>query len=69
MNDQKKTTTAPDPHALEEAVGSLFEVGRMWASHGLKLAEMALETSAKTLHVTAEVLGDASERFEESEAK
>ncbi len=50
--------------AAEGAVGALFTVGRLWASHGLSVARLALERSAKTLEATAETLGDASRRIE-----
>jgi hypothetical protein len=59
---QQETTPA------EEAVGALFAVGRLWASHGLNAARLALETSAKTLEATADALGDASDRIGHDEA-
>jgi hypothetical protein len=72
MNDEKKTissttndATGTNERALEDAVGAFFTIGRMWASHGLRAAELALETSAATLRITAEALGEASSRIGE----
>ncbi len=44
---------------VDEGVG----LGKLWASHGLTLGRLALETSARTLSVTATVLGDLSKNF------
>ena len=49
---------------LEEALETLFGVGRMWAGHGLRVGMMALETSAHTLRATANTLGTLSDRFD-----
>ena len=49
---------------IERAVDTLVEIGRMWASHGLRIGRSALQTSARTLDVTAETLSDLAERFE-----
>ncbi len=70
MNQEARTEEATETTtAAEEAVGALFTVGRLWASHGLNLARLALETSAKTLETTADALGDASERIGRDEAE
>lgn len=54
-------------HELVETVGraveTLFDVGRLWASHGLGVGRSALETSALTLKKTASLLGELSEGF------
>ena len=47
MNEQKKET----------GVDTLFDVGEAWASYGLKVAELALEASARTLTGVSKVLG------------
>lgn len=49
---------------LDQALRSLVDVGRVWASHGLQVGRSALETSAKTLNLTAEALADLAERFD-----
>ena len=69
------TTTTTEPseneqreHELTEAaanaVSTLFDVGRLWAAHGLGVGRCALNASAQTLRVTANLLGDLSETFE-----
>jgi hypothetical protein len=54
-------------HELVETVGraveTLFDVGRLWASHGLGVGRSALETSALTLRKTASLLGELSDGF------
>ena len=50
---------------VERVVGDLVAVGSVWASHGLKLGKLALQTSARTLQATAGLLGDLSDRFEQ----
>jgi hypothetical protein len=50
---------------LDRAVGTLLGVGRLWASHGLRVAELALDTSARTLRATADVLAEVSGRLDD----
>ena len=52
MNEKKATV-----------VDTLFDVGEAWASHGLKLAESALATSAHTLTSVSKLLGNLSEEL------
>ncbi len=49
MNETKKETTVVD---------TLFDVGETWASHGLKIAESALNASARTLTSVSQLLGN-----------
>jgi hypothetical protein len=42
----------------ESVVDTLFDVGEAWASHGLKLAESALATTALTLTSVSKLLGN-----------
>lgn len=58
----------PITDAATKITSALFELGRLWAAHGLTVGRSALDTSAKTLRTTAEVLGDLAERFEDEEA-
>ena len=44
-------------------VDTLFDVGEAWASHGLKIAESALATSAKTLTSVSKLLGNLAEEL------
>lgn len=43
--------------ATDRAIESIFELGRIWAGHGLEVGRLALETSARTLRITADALG------------
>ncbi len=40
-----------------------LDLGRLWASHGLNLGRLALETSARTLSITANMLSELSQNF------
>ena len=50
-------------HDFEKMARGLTAVGLSWAHHGLTIGKSALETSARTLRETAEVLGQLSEKF------
>lgn len=50
---------------LQEALRGLSRMGRMWAHHGLRVAEMALKTSAETLRVTADTLAQGASHLDE----
>ena len=65
--------TQPVEESLEaqvvEVVDTFVNIGRMWASHGLRIGRSALMTSARTLNDTAAVLDGVAQRFEgESDA-
>jgi hypothetical protein len=64
-----ETTPSDDERVetIERAVGDLVGIGRLWAAHGLSVGRSALETSATTLRITADILGDLSERFRTDE--
>ncbi|MBW2461966.1 MAG: hypothetical protein JRH11_09990 [Deltaproteobacteria bacterium] len=65
-NNSHNDTTPENHHeSLEDAVGALFRVGRMWAKHGLQVSHLALEASAETLRATAAALADVSARIDE----
>jgi chaperonin cofactor prefoldin len=59
-----KRVLSEEAEALQEAFPGLFSVGRLWVQHGLRVAELALQTSAETLRVTAEVLRQGSSRLD-----
>ncbi|MFK8004529.1 MAG: hypothetical protein AB8H86_33485 [Polyangiales bacterium] len=72
MNDNQPSSTRSarrvfdeEGEAASEAIGDLFRVGRMWALHGLRVAELALQTSAETLRVTASAMGNGARRISE----
>ncbi|RLB45282.1 MAG: hypothetical protein DRJ42_30270 [Deltaproteobacteria bacterium] len=65
-NDNHNDSTGKtNQESIEDAVGAVFRVGRMWAKHSLQVANLALEASAETLRVTAEALADVSDRIDE----
>lgn len=45
----------------ESVVDTLFDLGEAWASHGLKIAESALVTSAQTLTSVSKLLANLAE--------
>ena len=61
-NGTTERNTVPDD--LEQAVHDLADVGKVWAQHGLRVGQSALETSAWTLRTTASLLGRLSDHFE-----
>ena len=74
MNASTESTNQglPDSAETRELVHSLARVGAAWARYGLGVAQMSVETSARTLDVAATALGTlASEfrKFAESEPK
>ncbi len=54
MNDNNKET---------KVVDTLFDVGEAWASYGLKVAELALQTSARTLTNASKIVGNLAEEL------
>ena len=67
MTDPRQT----DPRVqetTEKAVDTLFGLGRLWATHGLTIGRAALETSATTLRMTSELLGQISDNLAEEAA-
>ncbi|HEY8430206.1 MAG TPA: hypothetical protein VIL20_17615 [Sandaracinaceae bacterium] len=53
--------------AAEKLVTTLFDIGRLWAAHGLGVGRSALNASAETLRATAEALGELSRKLEPTE--
>ncbi len=50
--------------AAAELVGTAFRVGRLWATHGLTVADRTLQAAADTLEATAKTLADLSRRID-----
>lgn len=48
---------------IEQLLGELWALGRLWARYGLTAGKQALETSARTQEVAARCLGELAERF------
>ena len=63
MNTEKTKDVSELESATERAIDNLFAVGRLWARHGLDVGKAALTTAAQTLEVTAETLGNLSDRI------
>ena len=53
----------------ETVVDSLFDVGEAWASYGLRVAELALTTSARSLTSVSKVLGHMADELKDEQAK
>lgn len=67
-NERSESTTEHDRDitaAAERTVHTLFDVGRLWAAHGLGVGRSALKTSAQTLEATSSLLGELADRFAE----
>ena len=56
-NDQARDSQ-PGDSAIEHVVEQGLLLGRLWASHGLTVGRLALETSARSLEHTAALLGE-----------
>ena len=52
---------------LERALTDLVHIGRMWASHGLTVGKMALQSSATTLGIAADALAELAADFADEE--
>ncbi len=55
--------TESQDKAQTQIVDTLFDVGEAWASYGLKMAELALNASARTLTGVSKVLGNLAEEL------
>lgn len=53
----------------DTVVDTLFDVGEAWASHGLKIAESALATSALTLTSVSKLLGNLATELRRESAR
>lgn len=66
---QKQNTYEPViAPQLQKAASTLGDVAKLWVSHGLNVGKQLLETSAKSLSLTAEVV-DGFKRRVEGDAK
>ena len=66
MNEEKKDTvdgSAAGGTSRTAMVDTLFDVGETWASHGLKIAESALDASARTLSSVSKLLGNLADEL------
>ena len=50
----------PNTSITEEAIHDLTDLGRMWASHGIRIGVAALQTSAVSLTQVASLLGSVA---------
>lgn len=49
---------------IQKAAGTLVDVTKMWASQGLSIGKQVLETSAKSLAMTAETIDGLKQRVD-----
>ena len=54
----------PTPAVVEHALLDLEQIGRMWASQGLRIGMGALQTSAASLTAVAGLLGTLAQSFQ-----
>jgi hypothetical protein len=59
MNQEHGTTK-------QSIVDNLFDVGEAWTAYGLKIAELALQTSARTLTDVSKLLGNLADELKRS---
>ncbi|MCK6534695.1 MAG: hypothetical protein L6Q84_17110 [Polyangiaceae bacterium] len=62
MNTQAETHPRSD---TTEIAAAFLRVGAAWARHGLSIARSSVQTSARTLEVTADALGRIANRFQD----
>ncbi|MBK7584988.1 MAG: hypothetical protein IPI67_32960 [Myxococcales bacterium] len=62
-NDTRNETSSD----AEQIAGAFLRVGAAWARYGLGIARASVETSARTLDVTAGALGTLAKRFADLE--
>jgi hypothetical protein len=60
MSD-KNTTEKTTEDRIESITKDLVELGTVWAKYGLSIGRQALETSAKSLSKTADMLGQIAD--------
>jgi len=77
MNTNETTAstepTSDDPNVIrslddkiDNTLRALVGMGRMWASHGLRLGKIGLTTGARTLEVTANTLETLAKSFDDA---
>jgi hypothetical protein len=69
IDDQATSTVNRSQDELDGALHDLFGVGRMWASHGLTVGKVALQTSARALEITASTLETLAKQFDERQGE
>ncbi|MFO0564547.1 MAG: hypothetical protein U0263_02735 [Polyangiaceae bacterium] len=67
MNTTIDHASSPTRSDRQEIAEAFLRVGAAWARYGLSVARASVETSARTLNVTASALGTLAERFHELE--
>ena len=64
---EHSTESTKDPRvekaeaAVEQAIESAVDLGKLWARHGLTIGKLALETSATSLGTTARMLASIAD--------
>ncbi len=57
------TADASRSPRVERAMENLLTIGRLWATHGIEIGRSALATSAESLRLASETLGDLKGRL------
>lgn len=64
MNQTTQTYEPVLVPQIQKAASTLVDVTKLWASHGLNVGKQVLETSAKSLSMTAEVVDGFKQRVD-----
>jgi hypothetical protein len=65
---EANASPAQPAEELSRSVGALVNLGRLWASHGLRLGRIGLQHSAKTLELAASTLEAVAQGFDNDSA-
>ena len=64
MNQTKTTYEPVIVPQIQKAASTLLDVTKLWASQGLSMGKQVLETSAKSLSMTAETIDSIKQRVD-----
>lgn len=64
MNQTKTTYEPVIVPQIQKAANTLLDVTKLWASQGLSMGKQVLETSAKSLSMTAETIDGLKQRVD-----
>ena len=51
----------------DQIIDDLVSIGRLWTHHGLVIGKIALQTSARSLELTAKALATLADNFEDEQ--
>ncbi|MCB9658886.1 MAG: hypothetical protein R3B40_01460 [Polyangiales bacterium] len=64
MTETKTTYEPVIVPQIQKAAGTLLDVTKLWATQGLSVGKQVLETSAKSLTLTAEMIEGLRQRVD-----